>query len=259
MYYWSSGWTLLKEQAVTDADAVLKLLAQVDVDSDGLEVAFDDLTVQTDAASSGILCLEDHLETFDGETLDTRYVTAGGCGVPVELDGGLVIEKLAGCIGLVSCGVSRTRLALCGDFELTVDFEIVDLPVTAVGAHFAGVHLWTLDGVEVGSVERYNQAAVDSCVPAPQTYKAFTTSSSNCVATMVPADHASGKLRIRRVGNRISMSYWDQGWNEIRAETCTDADLVPDLRVGSHNSDAGSKVVFDNLRIAPPGLRDLTP
>ncbi len=110
---------------------------------------------------------------------------------------------------------------LCGDFDVQVDFDLLSFPVPASGDIVAGIALYQVGGPWAANIQRYNRK-LGACNPSTQTYKAFSTNSSNCnsaAVTWQATTDQSGKLRVTRQGAIIQMYYWSAGaWSLMRTD-----------------------------------------
>jgi len=205
-------------------------------------------------------------DNFDDGVLDPLWfpfgvdLGVGSCPEPVETGGQLVMAKPSGCVGGGSAFLQRL---VVGDFEVTVDFELLSFSVPSVGARYATLQVLELlnstpaptfeDLSFVATIERYNtgNTETDPCPPSAGNYKAYTTTSMNCDPSVAwtPTSDLQGRFQITRQGELLRMSYWDGSqWQELQSGIVTSEDLVVHMYAHTSNDDDGAiDVRFDNF------------
>jgi hypothetical protein len=153
---------------------------------------------------------------------------------------------------------TKSTLPVCGDFDVQVDYHLVGFtpPEVATEARVARLVVFdTGHTVALAVIERYTQA-LGSCNPGVDNYKAWTQNlSTNCDGRVAWASTSdmSGRLRITRTGQLLTMYYWNNAWVALKADVLTQQDVIIALDSGISGTGAlpstGHEAHFDNLSI----------
>lgn len=208
------------------------------------------LPMNNENSASTACCLGNITDDFSDGTLGPLWLDISTCGSANESGGQLVLDKQAGCGGtsFVQVYTDPSSYQLCGDFDVQVDFALVDWPAPAI-ARFVSFSTRSLaDGTGM-SIERFRNAFTEPCTPFLEQYKAWDVNSSNCASTMIPTSDMTGKFRLQRTGSTISAYFWNgSGWTFARSASVDTGPMY--LTMYSGSDDAGShQVRMDNLVI----------
>lgn len=198
-------------------------------------------------------------DNFNDNVTNTNLWTAcideeGGVTV-AETNGRLEISIAATANGITFGGGYESQMKLSGDFDLQVDYELLEWPYA--------------NGVRVGlGVSPMNSAYLverisfgnPSTGDYPYAHSRDNYLSDSSVAGVVfgTTDDLSGTLRITRTGRLISYYYYgDSDWELISSILATSADVRFSLSAWSHDfvfSDAPVVVAFDNVKLSNANL-----
>ena len=207
------------------------------------------------AAQGGGACLGPFSDDFADGFLDPAVWDVGVTDGTVDEVGGELV--FIGSPSLNSGTSVRTKGALCGDFDVSVAWELVQFAVPVDCARFAGIQVRRASDLSfVATIERFNEWAggVGACVPSTTNYKAYGTSSLNCDATFTPTSDMQGSFRLQRVGSSLTMSYAAGGaWVPLLAVEGSTDDVVLGLFASSCTT-GGHEVHFDDLAVVAESL-----
>lgn len=196
-------------------------------------------------------CIERLEDSFDGYALSESWF-AGGYnaerGRVTVSDGWLLLERWPDRNDAVSIRFANGRL-LCGDFDLQIDYEVEFPPPVPYGVSVLGVQIRRpVDDLRVAGIQRYREG-VGCAYPLIDSYKSHLIDPGCPPATIFTGtDHASGRLRMTRVGDLIATYYWDEGWVRHFEGRVTRAPVQLHLHAGSSGQQrAGHTARFDNL------------
>ena len=82
------------------------------------------------------------------------WVVSGGCARPEPSSDGWVLGRPDGCDLTSYLLMDPRQASLCGDFDVSVDFEAVDLPPAERGGIVLALDLLQVTGTEYASVQR---------------------------------------------------------------------------------------------------------
>lgn len=121
-------------------------------------------------------------------------------GVRLSRDGTCTADQQGGFLQL-----DPTQWQLCGDFDMTVDFDLAPFSVPANGSRWLAWHTYDPAASSNGiALERYN-VGFGGCYPSTMTYKSWTASSSDCSGAIFRSTTAvTGTLRVTRVGSTVT-------------------------------------------------------
>lgn len=189
---------------------------------------------------------------FNGGTLSPYLRPYQSCGSVAVSAGRLVISK-PNCVGDPAATMYGTNYKVCGDFDISVDFDLPNFTVPPSGSRWTGLDIFTMSLTHYAIAERYNRFATEGCTPSTSNYKFYTTVPGNCSATLIPTTDTSGKLRIRRTGTTLKFYYWNGSWVEGLTATGTDEPVTFALSSASDGATA-QETRFDNLVVVsePP-------
>ena len=184
-------------------------------------------------------------EDFEDDEFDPLLWASLEFGGPtVEVtDGRLEITIPAVITEAGPWGSLYTRCALVGDFDVRVDYEIIDWPSQS-GVRSA------LHG-EFGTVGRVSFAAGD--FNSAESYASDHTSSGGTVVTHASTD-TSGTVRFTRNGDTMTGHYWSgSDWTAIQSSSVGPAtELTMSLAAWTHQSlfiGQAVRIAFDNFLI----------
>lgn len=218
------------------------------------------LVVSGSGSAFSQCCLESFSETFEDSALDPRVYLSSNCasGVPVIADGKLVLAKPGG-LG-VNCALSLGWTGthpLCGDFEVSCDFELTSwpTPVAPTVARYAVLYVYR-PGQAMMGIERYTQRFTDGCTPYLDSYKIWYLTVDNCQSVWVPSSASTGKFKIARTGNQLTAFYWNgSSWVAARTETVSLEQYGFTIYAGSDGNQS-QEARFDNLLASSQGDPD---
>jgi hypothetical protein len=250
----------------SDATTDATIDATIDVASD----VADAPTEAEGAVDAGAACIGN--VTIDFASLSPYFANVSStCGAASVSGNALVLQQNGTCNqgvgGWVRLDPSRFRI--CGDFDIRADFDLTTFTIPTNGSRYAVMKAVTSDGSNSMTLERYDISATNSCVPAKENYKAWTTSSLDCgQATFKPAASVvKGAFRITRVGTTVTGYYLSSGdagasdaaledagtfWTPIRTVTTVTTPWGFELYTGytqNGGDPAHQTIRFSNLRI----------
>ena len=216
------------------------------------------LVDSSDKSPNAACCFGNITDDFNDGSLGPIWVDLSTCGTAKEQSGQLVLDKQAGCAGtsFVQVYSDPSRYQLCGDFDVQIDFALIDWPAPVIARFVTFSARSIADGYGM-SIERFQNAFTEPCTPYLEQYKAWDVNSSNCASTMIPTSDMSGKFRIQRVGSTISSFFWNgSGWTFARSAPVETGPMY--LTMYSGSNDAGShQVRMDNLVIQSAAPTDV--
>jgi tRNA A-37 threonylcarbamoyl transferase component Bud32 len=198
-------------------------------------------------------CVDTFFDDFADGILGPHWRTSSpDCGKPREENGTLVTSRLDGCSGPSTL---ESNFAICGDFDIRVDFEIVDLPMPERGWNVAGFEVWDGDRLDAG-IDIFRTSPGD-CVPSANCYKAFVGVPDDCLASWDRVEESSGTLRITRSAEVARLYYWRHGWIQLHEAPVEVNPVRVYLRAGAGGlyNPSSIEVRFDNLVIRPNTAR----
>ncbi len=207
-------------------------------------------------ATSGIAmaqCVDERTFDFDGSVLDTMLVDASAGQGSLSVAGGrLVMTKFNDLVGRAACGM-RAPHEICGDFDITVDYNLDNFPPAAAGSgrFHAMLLIDPVTGALVAGAERYREQTND-CIPSTDSYKFYTTvPGCTPTATYVSTSDTQGKLRLQRTGATIHGYCWNgSAWVEGMNRPCPRGPVRVVFTSGTNGTlMTGHVASFDNLSI----------
>ncbi len=196
-------------------------------------------------------CIPPYVDRFSDGVLDTRYTTGGSV---TETGGQLIHHKPANSNGGTSYKLDKEQFVVCGDFQVCVDFTLVSFPLPTQDGRWASLQVIKPNPTPqpsdlVATIERYDHAQNDPCVPYARNFKAWLDDSSNCFGSVYASTAGTtGTLQINRVGSVITL-YANGQLIRTDPDATTD-DLIVHLYTGTDNNfQAAHDVAFDNLKI----------
>ncbi len=194
------------------------------------------------------------IDDFEDGVLDSRFVASPNCGSVTETNGRIEMLIPAACQLGAEYGFDPNQIVLCGDFDVRVDFELLDYAGADGGARWTSLVLRDDVGTLVSVLERSSRSITGGCVPYADSYHAITGPWDDCSATgtWLPTSDMSGRFRIRRVGTVQTMFLWNDevGWQVVRTDTVPTTDMRVYLSSGKNGGAPTQQLVaFDNLSI----------
>lgn len=197
------------DATATDADASPASDAGPETGADAADGSAD---AGPDGADAGPACLGN--TTIDFASLAPYWVdsstscgtaTFGGNAVTLTRTGSCSADQQGGFISL-----DTTKWQLCGDFDMTVDFNLTQFGAPAGGSRWMAWHAYDpVSASPSGIAEERYDVAFSGCYPSSETYKSWTTSSSDCGGAIFRATTAvTGALRVARVGSTVTSYTW---------------------------------------------------
>lgn len=203
------------------------------------------------AADAHAQCTGNFTDDFQDGVLNPAFISSSTCGTVQETGGRLVLNKASGCTGGATFSQNASVQVLCDDFNVMVDFELLSFPVPGSGSRWGSMQVQRLSGQPVATIERYYRFAPGDCAPSTSNYKAFTTDSQNCTATLVSTSDMIGRFRISRIGKTLRTYYWSAGaWQLLRSESGATESLRLVFYTGTDASTVGQSIAFDNLIVS---------
>jgi hypothetical protein len=130
------------------------------------------------------------------------------CGTATFEDNGLTLTRDGTCTADQQGGfiqLDPTRWQLCGDFDMTVDFDLTQFSVPPGGSRWLAWHAYDPASDSNGiALERYN-VGFGGCYPSTLTYKSWTSSSTDCSGAIFRSTtDVTGTMRVTRVGSTVT-------------------------------------------------------
>jgi hypothetical protein len=188
------------------------------------------------------------------------------CGTATFDDNGLTLTRDGTCTADQQGGfiqLDPTRWQLCGDFDMTVDFDLAQFDVPPSGSRWLAWRAYDLASSANGiALERYN-VGFGGCYPSTLTYKSWTSSSTDCSAAIFRSTFdVTGTMRVTRVGSTVT-SYTKvngdggvadagaNGWSSfVTGASVTTSPWSIVFYTGVYNGDGNvGSVTLSNLRI----------
>jgi hypothetical protein len=203
-----------------------------------------------DTGACAPVCIGDATDDFAGGSLAPHWLAGTtACGSTTATSGAVVLSRPADCSANPAAVLDTCAYKICGDFDVQVDFTLLDFTIPAAGGHYVGLNVQQPGGWSA-TIERYNTTAVTAQVPQQENYKAYINSSLDADANFAPGTDATGSFRITRVGTTLSAYYWSGGaWSLLATGVGTTND---DVLIGLYEgSDMPSTLSaqFDNFVI----------
>lgn len=196
-------------------------------------------------------CVGTFSDDFSSGSLAPRWTDlSAGVGSASESGGRLVLTKNAGVVG-ASLARMVSPQQLCGDFDVTVDYDLGTFPAAAAGGgryHTMILRDRATDALLAG-IERYREPA-NACIPFTDSYKLYTND-PGCTpnAIYVATSDTQGKFRLQRTGTTIHGYWWNgSAWVESMTRSISNVPVYVDFDSGTNGSLAtGHTASFDNL------------
>ena len=196
-------------------------------------------------------CVGTFTDDFSSGSLAPRWSDlSGSVGTVTESGGRLVLTKNAGIVG-ASLARMTSPQTLCGDFDVTVDYDLGTFPAATAGGgryHTMILRDRATDALLCG-IERYREPA-NVCIPFTDSYKLYTND-PGCTpnAVYVTTSDTQGKFRLRRTGTTIHGYWWNgSAWVESMTRSITTVPVYVDFDSGTNGSlTSGHTAYFDNL------------
>ena len=210
------------------------------------------LALGVNAADAEVAMFDDFNDNQTNTSLWTSNSDETGGVSLAETNGRLEISFASTASGDTFEAGYRSQMALSGDFDLQVDYELLGWPYAngvRVGLGVSSLNVsYLVERMSFGS-----EASGDfPYVPSRDNYLSHSWGAG---VTTVTTDDLAGTLRLTRVGNILSYYYYgDSDWELISSVSATTADLNFLLSAWSHErffSDAPVTVAFDNVRLDP--------
>jgi hypothetical protein len=130
------------------------------------------------------------------------------CGTATFAGNGLTLTRDGTCTADFQGGfvqLDPTRWQLCGDFDMTVDFDLTmfDVPDGASARWMAWRAYDPAASANGIALERYN-TSLAGCRPSTMTYYSWTSSSTYDCSALRSTTDVTGTMRITRVGSTVT-------------------------------------------------------
>ncbi|MFO0985409.1 MAG: protein kinase [Planctomycetota bacterium] len=188
-------------------------------------------------------------DDFEDGSIDRRWVARGRSDLVSEQHGCLRLEAAPAdeeTVVVLDPYVGVIR----GDFEVSLDFSLhgFSVPTTPLAERIAYLAV-DLNDKDKTVIHLGRHAEFRSRVTGDVTQSYRTLDGRRWVA----GDDVRGKLKLKRSGDRITASYWQDGWCELETTRCSTAPAT--VRIGCRNWYVKEPFTFaiDNLRIETRG------
>ncbi len=243
LYYWrDDAWQELATGAVPDTALGLGLFSSTFYTTNAATVSFSDFRVTTTFPPEPI-CLDDLADDFGGSVIDPRFQTRGN-GYPLESGGTLRIRRQNADRDWAGCQLDPARFRLCGDFQLTITYNLASFPDEPAAEHRVG--LAVLDATTlapIAAVERVRTAG-----PASDLHRARFDDRPGA-ATDLSATRSTGRLRITRRGPHFTLAAYDGAWHELDTAHHPADPLIFRLYSDAEDTREYNLVEFDDLSL----------
>ena len=215
-YYWKTGapagqWVLVNTATLTNTPWVLVLYegdnsAANKGPTAPYSVTFSNLLVTFPGATDAGTIGQDAPIALDTAQIDSGFPVAclgnvsidfaalapywvdvsTACGAASFASNALDLTRSGACTSVHGGGavdLNPARWQLCGDFDVRVNFNLLDftVPVGGTQTRNTGIRASDPSGSDGIAIERYNQPVANPCPPSTQIYKAWTTDSTDCL------------------------------------------------------------------------------
>ena len=205
-------------------------------------------------------CVDNLRDDFEDGDYSPLWVDLSMNASIEETDGSLVMHQ-SERRGGASHAIARLTpdYQLCGEFEIMVDFELIDWEAKTQAARFA-VLMVEGDDWSCG-IQRHQATWPPSRTPHLESYKAWCNNPDPYTTGDIswePTEAQTGRLRISRDrGTIIASGFWDGSqWIAMRVDTVGAGPVTVSLWGGSHGVQTSTQTVhFDNF-IAIGGVTD---
>ena len=184
------------------------------------------------------------LDDFDDNTINPFLWVAYGDGGPMTFAINQRVEMVipSDSAGDVFCTKVQSNCQLGGDYDIQIDFELLQFPFQN------GVRIGLGTEVQMGLVS-FGNPLLDYA-GSPRLNYAF-----GFPPVFSPTSDMAGKLRQVRTNGTVTGYYWDnvgEQWIEVSSAATTGADVEVHFSVWSHDyafTDQEVRVAFDNFRV----------
>lgn len=190
------------------------------------------------------LLQDDFADNFLNPNLWEVELIGSGPGV-LETNGRLEVTFPASASGDFLMANVRLNYELLGDFEVQVDFNLLEWPAAN------GLNVSLTTGLNF-MLSRYSYTFFDK--------EGYLLNVRGQLIS-VPATETSGKLRLKRTGTTLTAYYWrDNAWQSLGSFTHSDfaapthVSLAVDAGQPSRFSGQQVRIAFDNFRLGEPNL-----
>jgi len=195
---------------------------------------------------AGVPPLTSFTDDFSDGEYDSRFLPPTDSSAIAEHDGRLVFRSSDRRNDLFY-DLDPAQHLIIGDFDICVEFELVDFPVPQRGAHQAMLAVSDpRTNAYLAAVRRYNEVNPGPELPSSQTYSAGPGNKDH---TFVATTDQSGGMRLRRVGSVISAYCHDNEWVLIDEFRASDQPVILRLLTHSFFNNDPTRVAFDNLNV----------
>lgn len=245
-YFWVDGeWRLLYSLPGSDDVMGFEIASRRILTQQSFVTAIDNFVVDT-VFPAERQCLPEFMDEFAGSVIDPRLVCEDVYGSPNEAAGKLQFRKQNGYDGALGCKLDASRFVVCGDFDLRVDFQLIDFPDAPDGRHY--VRLGIIDpanGQVVGGLERVRES--EGTAPAHNYLRSFLEAHEQ----RMKSSAANGTLIAIRRGREIEFAFVEDESHQVGRFPIFDGPVAFELRSGSTDETRPHVVHLDNLRLAP--------
>ncbi|RPH60023.1 MAG: T9SS C-terminal target domain-containing protein [Acidobacteria bacterium] len=196
-------------------------------------------------------CVGTWSDYFADGVLDSTWVVGGpACGSVSEAGGELLLSK-SSCNGSLSFTMDPSKVTVCGDFDAQVDFRVTAFTANNYARYASFQVRDAVNGSNRAIIERYAENP-PFCAPSTHLYKSWINVANNCDANVKWANtlDTSGRFRIQRVGDQISLYYWAGAWILLKSATWVTGAVAVGVYTGTVPLvGTASQAYFDNLTI----------
>jgi hypothetical protein len=203
------GTTLIYSKSSSSPLTGVEFVLQLQPSSnDNISVAYDNFHFSAACAGAGTpACLGN--ATIDLASLAPYWVNKStACGTATFASDGLTLTRSASCSADQQGGfiqLDPAKWQVCGDFDMTVDFNLTQFAVPPSGSRWVAWHTYDSSASANGiSLERYN-VGLGGCYPSTMNYKTWVTASTDCTTSIFRSTtDVTGTLRVTRVGSTVT-------------------------------------------------------
>ncbi len=193
----------------------------------------------------GVPSLMPFTDDFDGPALDERFLASG----QVSLQNGTLVFE-SSPTGGSSYELNPAQAVIRGDFDASIDFELIDFPVPEAGALHFIVGARSVFTREVIAVAGVHHEHAPEHAPAERCLKGGDVRlSSDRGVRFAEMSAIGGRLRLRRRATTYSAFYWQDGWQHLHSFEGPDEDVRLVVMSGTWFTATPYRVAFDNLEV----------
>jgi hypothetical protein len=216
--------------------------------------------VGSGGSSATVACIGNVTDAFT--TLAPYWVNQStACGSVAASNGTLELERQGGCSNPPSSdqisalvNLDTSRWALCGDFDVTVNFSLLKFGIPSNSWHAAALRVCDPAG-SPGDLFADNKAEgmtleyFSSMYTPHERYNSYSTDALQ--PSMAATSDSRGKYRMTRVGAQVTAYYWSGGgWTQLQTATLHSTPWTIELYVAGVGAPLDDIVDFSGLTIS---------